>query len=113
MDRLIRQLQHRNITWCVQPSLFKWGSSSNTVQADNGGYYTLEVVVDEKDYNQQVHVTAVAESPKYIKLTSLVGDFQDVLAAAGDDKYATIQEVRGLWVNEVTTALDKFAAVSQ
>lgn len=82
------------------------GGSSQTVDATSvNGSYTAEVVIDEKDYNEQVRITAGAESPTYFKLVSELGNFQDVLALAGSDKLITSQDHSGLWVTEVTTAL--------
>lgn len=81
------------------------GTSNKTVQTDYFGDYTAELVVDEKDYNQQVHLFAVAENPTYIKLASALGDFQDVLAAAGSDKFLHPNELPSITVDEVTTAM--------
>ncbi len=82
------------------------GGSSQTVDATSAtGSYTAEVVIDEKDYNEQVRIIAQAESPTYFKLVSELGNIQDVLALAGSDKLITSQDHSGLWVTEVTTAL--------
>jgi len=82
------------------------GGSSQTVDTTNAtGSYTAEVVIDEKDYNEQVRIIAEAESPTYFKLVSELGNIQDVLALAGSDKLITSQDHSGLWVTEVTTAL--------
>ena len=82
------------------------GGSSQTVDATSAtGSYSAEVVIDEKDYNEQVRIIAEAESPTYFKLVSELGNIQDVLTLAGSDKLITSQDHSGLWVTEVTTAL--------
>lgn len=82
------------------------GGTSQIVDATSAtGSYTAEVVIDEKDYNEQVRIIAEAESPTYFKLVSELGNIQDVLALAGSDKLITSQDHSGLWVTEVTTAL--------
>lgn len=82
------------------------GGSNQTVDATSAtGSYTAEVVIDEKDYNEQVRIIAEAQSPTYFKLVSELGNIQDVLGLAGSDKLITSQDHSGLWVTEATTAL--------
>lgn len=82
------------------------GGSSQTVDVTSAtGSYSAEVVIDEKDYNEQVKIIAEGQSPWIYKLVSELGNIQDVLALAGSDKLITSKDHSGLWVTEVTTAL--------
>lgn len=82
------------------------GGSNQTVDVTSAtGSYSAEVVIDEKDYNEQVRVIAEGQSPWVYKLVSELGNFQGVLGLAGSDKLITSKDHSGLWVTEVTTAL--------
>ncbi len=82
------------------------GDQSFTATADENGVYSVELLVDDSYSDQIVNVTATgAETNSPVKLVSLLGDFATVDAASGGDDVVTKNELFGVNVTNMTTAI--------
>ena len=81
------------------------GEQEFTATADENGAYSTQLSLDDSLTQQFVSITATgAESNSPVKLVSLLGNYDELVASAGEDGVLTKDEVFGVNVTNVTTA---------
>ncbi|MCL1039869.1 cadherin-like domain-containing protein [Shewanella submarina] len=76
------------------------------VVTDTNGNYSADINIDDSFADELVKVTAVGlEADSKMKLVSLLGDFESLQELAGDDSLLSSEEIVGVNVTNVSTAI--------
>ena len=78
---------------------------SFTTTADSQGVYSLSINIDDSAGDKVVQITSTEASPSIIKLSSIVGSLNTLIADSGNDLILTSDEVFAVNLSYVTTAI--------